>query len=128
MKYIKLFEAFVNSLSEANIPSMVNVPLGSITSYGEMVGKWELGQTGRGISTISTLRFYQAENIAKALNKGGFEAEAKMLKGMYYDGYVEIKTPKAHDDIKKMAGIIEDNLGHWLVNSKDERIRNKGKI
>ena len=107
---------------------MSNVRLGAVTSYGEKVGTYKLGETGRGISTVSTLRLYKAEQIADALNKGGFEAEAIQLKGQYYDGYVEVKTPRTYNDIKKMAGIIEDNLGHWLVNSKDERIRNKGRI
>lgn len=125
MKHIKLFEAFVN---EANIPNMENVPLGAITSYGEKVRTWDLGETGRGISTVLSLRLQQAEKIAVALNKGGFKAEAIQLKGEYYDGYVEVKTPRSYNDIKKMAGIIEDNLGHWLVNSKDERIRDKGRI
>ena len=115
-------------LNEAKIPDMSNVSLGAVTSYGETVGKWELNKTGEDISTVSTLRLHQAEQIANALNKGGFEAEAIQLKGQYYDGYVKVKTPGSYDDIKKMAGIIEDNLGHWLVNSKDERIRDKGRI
>ncbi len=122
---IHTFESFLN---EAKIPDMSNVPLGAVTSYGEEVGTYQLGETGRGISTVSTLRLYQAQQIADALNKGGFEAEAIQLKGQYYDGYVEVKTPRTYNDIKKMAGIIEDNLGHWLVNSKDERIRDKGRI
>ena len=125
MKHLHTFESFLN---ESKIPDMSNVPLGSMTSYGEEVKKWELGETGRDISKVSTLRLHQAEQIADALNKGGFEAEAIQLKGKYYDGYVEVKTPRTYNDIKKMAGIIEDNLGHWLVNSKDERIRDKGRI
>lgn len=125
MKHVHTYVEFLN---ESKIPDMSNVPLGAVTSYGEEVRKWELGETGRGISKVSTLRLHQAEQIADALNKGGFEAEAIQLKGQYYDGYVEVKTPRTYNDIKKMAGIIEDNLGHWLVNSKDERIRDKGRI
>ena len=124
---IKL-KSLLHIINEAQIPDMSNVPLGAMTSYGEKVRTHELGETGRDISTVSTLRLHQAEQIADALNKDGFEAKAIQLKGQYYDGYVEIKTPRTYNDIKKMAGIIEDNLGHWLVNSKDERIRDTGRI
>lgn len=34
MKHIKTFESLLN---EASIPNMENVPLGSMTSYGEQV-------------------------------------------------------------------------------------------
>ena len=48
--------------------------------------------------------------------------------GSYYDGLLNIDIPKTPKDIKRMAIVIEDNLGHWLVNDKDERIREVGRV
>jgi len=41
MKHLHTYEEFLN---ESKIPDMSNVPLGAVTSYGEEVGKWELGE------------------------------------------------------------------------------------
>jgi hypothetical protein len=41
---------------------------------------------------------------------------------------VYIKAPRTYDDIIKMAGIIEDKLGHLLVNDNGERVRKTGKL
>jgi hypothetical protein len=113
-------------LNEVNLEKY---KIGDITPYGETVRSHQIRVTNNGKTiSLSTLKFSEAENIANKLNEKGFKAEAFQVKGIYYDGFLSIENPKAHDDLKKIAAIIEDILGHIIVNDDNERIREKGRI
>ena len=121
-QYIKSFEEFINEKID-----MSNAKIGQIHSYGEEVLTRTYGLKN-GIVELGTLKFQQAKSIAKELKAAGFDAEALQVRGEYHDGYVHVKAPRDHDDIKEMAGIIEDILGHILVNDEEKRVRETGKL
>jgi hypothetical protein len=106
---------------------MSQAELGQITPYGTKVSTYTYGLRN-GLIELSTLKFNEAKSIADDSSAAGFDAEAKQVRGIYYDGYVYIKAPRTHDDIIKMAGIIEDKLGHLLVNDNGKRVRKTGKL
>ena len=106
---------------------MSQAELGQITPYGTKVSTYTYGLRN-GLIELSTLKFNEAKSIADVLSADGFDAEAKQVRGIYYDWYVYSKAPRTHDDIIKMAGIIEDKLGHLLVNDNGKRVRKTGKL
>jgi hypothetical protein len=122
MKHIKTFDSFLNEKID-----MSKARLGQATSYGTEVGEYTY-TIRNGMIELSTLKFSEAKPIADDLIAAGFDAEAKQVRGTYYDGYVHIKAPRTHNDIVKMAGIIEDHLGHILVNDDGKRVRETGKL
>jgi hypothetical protein len=76
-------------------------------------------------------RYYKVGN---SLNEDDYQytagvddAKAKKL-STYYNGSVEIQIPPTGVKTKEMAGIIEDVVGHHLVNDEEKRIRLTGKI
>ncbi len=123
MKHIHTFESFLN---EGKKPvDMSRVDLGAIVNGHEVSTVTLLNY--RDHLEIGTIMFGEAEEIAKALNAAGFDAKAKKL-STYYNGSVEIQIPPTGDKTKEMAGIIEDVVGHHLVNDDEKRIRLTGKI
>jgi len=122
MKHIKTFESFISEKID-----MSKAEIGQVTPYGEGVRTRSYGlKDGR--LELSTLKFHEAKSVADKLKAAGFEAEAEQVRGADYDGYVHVTPPKAHDDIKKMAGIIEDTLGNILVNGDEKRVRETGEL
>jgi hypothetical protein len=124
-KVLKPKHNYQNSLNEKI--DMSKAELGQITPYGTEVSTYTYNLQN-GLIELSTLKFNEAKSIADSLNGAGFDAEAKQVRGIYYDGYVHVTAPKTHNDIKKMAGVIEDKLGHLLVNGDGERVSKTGKL
>jgi len=122
MKHLQTFESFLNEKID-----MSKARVGQVSPYGEEVGNWSYS-IKNGVLELSTLKFHQAQSIANELKVAGFDAEAKQVRGTYYDGYVHVKAPKTHDDIVKMASVIEDSLGHILINGDEKRVRETGKL
>ena len=123
MKHIHTFESFLNE--GAKSIDMSKVEIGSIVNGHEVSAITLMNY--RDHLEIGTIMFDEANKIAKALNAGGFEAKAKKLP-TYYNGSVEIQIPPSGDQAKKMAGIIEDVMGHHLVNDDEKRIRITGNL
>ena len=121
-QYIQSFEGFINEKID-----MSNAKIGQIHSYGEKVLTRTYGLKN-GILELGTLKFPEAQSIAKELKAAKFDAEAHQVKGAYYDGYVHVKAPRTHDDIVKMASVIEDTIGHILVDDNKKRVRETGKL
>lgn len=130
MKKTKLKQIIKEEVSKIlNEIDLEKYKIGDITPYGEQVLSFQIRVTNNGKTiSLSTLKFSEAENVANMLNKNGFEAKASQVKGIYYDGFLDIVNPRTHDDLIKMATIIEDTIGHIIVNEKNERIREKGEI
>lgn len=108
---------------------MTKAKAGDIAPWGEMIRNFPYGLLSSGKLELSTLKYWEAQSIANALKAAGFDAEALQVRGEYHDGFVHIvNLPKAHDDIIKMAEIIEDELGHILVNSSGKRVSKTGRL
>lgn len=130
MKKSKLQQIIKEEVSKIlNEINLEKYKIGDITPYGEQVRSFQIRVTNNGKTILlSTLKFSEAENIANKLNEKGFKAEASQVKGIYYDGFLNIVNPITHDKLTKMAAIIEDTIGHIIVNDDNERIREKGRI
>jgi len=123
MKHLHTFESFLNEGKK--LVDMSRIELGEVVNGHEVSTITLLNY--RDHLEIGTIMFDEAEEIAKALNSAGFDAKAKKLP-TYYNGSVEIQTPPAGDKTKKMAEVIEDVVGHHLVDDDEKRIRLTGKI
>lgn len=104
---------------------MTNVPIGAIVD-NHIVGEVYL-HVHKDFVRIETIMFNDAKSLTDALNKAGFYAKSIKLP-RYYNGAVEIKTPPIGHETIKMAEIIEDMMGHHLVDNNQKRIRFTGEI
>jgi len=131
MKHLKTFESFLNEAAKEEVNEkidMSNAKVGQTLSYGEQVRNRTYGLLQNGMMELGTLKFREAQSLAKELKAAGFDAEALQVRGEYHDGYVHVKAPRAHDDIQRLAGVIEDTLGNILISADEKRVRETGKL